>query len=84
MSNTPEIRVLADDFPKQLKELRKRKSLTQKQLADKSKVSQQTISAIENGTKEPSLRVLTAIAIVLGVILLIGLFSKKGEKNDEQ
>lgn len=84
MSNTPEVRVSAEEFPKQLRELRKQKSLTQKELAEKSKVSQQTISAIENGTKEPSLRILTSIAIVLGVVLLIGLFSKKGEKTNEQ
>jgi putative transcriptional regulator len=69
---TKPVDISIDQFPEQIKELRIQKDLTQKELADKLKVSQQTISAIENGRMDPSLKLVTAIAGVLGVAMLIG------------
>lgn len=45
--------------------LRKNKGLTQEQLAKKSRVSRQTINAIENDRYDPTLRLAFKIAEVL-------------------
>lgn len=70
--------VSEDDFPQQIKKVRQEKELTQKELAEKADVTQQTISAIENGRLDPSLKLLMLLAGILGVSLLISVFSKKG------
>jgi len=62
----------------QIKNIRKEKSISQKELAKKANVSQQTVSAIERGKMDPSLKILLAILGVLGVSLLIKALSKKG------
>lgn len=72
------IDVSEENYPDQIKQLRLEKSLTQVELAQKAKVSQQTISAIENGRLDPSLKLLIILAGILGVSLLINAFSKKG------
>lgn len=72
------INVEAEDFPSQFKQIRLNKALTQTELAEKAKVSQQTVSAIEKGKLDPSLKLLLALAGVLGVSLLINAFTKKG------
>ncbi|MEN6348270.1 MAG: helix-turn-helix transcriptional regulator [Syntrophomonas sp.] len=71
------ITITPDDFPKKLKVLRQEKGLTQKLLAERANVSQQTVSAIEQGKMDPSLKILITIAGILGVVLLIKAFSKK-------
>lgn len=68
-----------EEFPNQLRNLRKEKSMTQKELADKVQVTQQTISAIESGRLDPSLKLLLTIAGILGVALLITSILKKGD-----
>lgn len=74
------ITIIADKFASQLKQLRKEKNMTQKELAEKAQVTQQTISAIENGRLDPSLKLLITIAVALGVALLINaILSGKGE-----
>lgn len=72
---TEQIPVSISEFPAQLKELRGKYGVTQKQLAEQANVSQQTISAIESGRMDPSLKIMAAIAMVLGVVLLVGAFS---------
>lgn len=73
------ITIIADKFASQLRQLRKEKDMTQKELAEKAQVTQQTISAIENGRLDPSLKLLITIAVALGVALLINaIFSGKG------
>lgn len=63
------------DFGLRLKELRKRKGLTQKQLGDKLGVTKDAISHYENNTQTPSIDRLTKIAVCLNtsVDYLLGL-----------
>ncbi|AHF05829.1 helix-turn-helix transcriptional regulator [Desulfitobacterium metallireducens] len=73
------IEIVPEEFATQLKLLRKKKDMTQQELAEKAQVTQQTISAIENGRLDPSLKLLITIAAALGVALLIkAIFSEKG------
>ena len=74
------INVSPEEFPSQLKELRQSKSMTQKDLAEKAGVTQQTISAIEGGRLDPSFKLLLTILAVLGGMLLISTLFKKGEE----
>jgi len=53
--------------PQKLRELRKNKKLTQRQLAAYAKVSQSLISLYETGNCVPSLRVLERFAVALKV-----------------
>ena len=48
-------------FAENLKNLRKAKGLTQKQLADRLGVDQRTVSAWENGVCEPSFSILLSL-----------------------
>lgn len=77
------VQVSAEEFPAQLKQLRKERELTQKQLADQAKISQQTISAIEKGKMDPSLKIVAAIAVVLGIVLMVGAFSSARSARNE-
>ena len=52
---------------KRIKELRQEKGVTQEKLAEHLKLKQQTISAYENGTNEPDLKVLDKMARFFGV-----------------
>lgn len=52
-----------------MRELRKQKNLTLKQLADIIGVAEVTVSTYERGTREPPLSVLCTIADTLGVSL---------------
>lgn len=54
------------ELRKMLLDLRIERNLTQKELADISGVSQADISRIENGTRNPSIRVMQKIALSLG------------------
>jgi putative transcriptional regulator len=83
LKDKPLVEITHEEFPNQLKELRQKRLMTQKELAKQVHVSQQTISAIENGRMDPSLKLLATIAAVLGVALLIGAFWKKGSGNKE-
>jgi DNA-binding XRE family transcriptional regulator len=71
MDNCEQSIVLTPEtLPTQLKELRLRACLTQKQLADKVMITQQCISGIENGRVVPSVRTILTIGRILGVVLL--------------
>ena len=62
-----------------LKEIREKGGLSQAKLAEASGVPQQTISAVESGTRSPGAEVLYKLARALGVTMdeLYG-----GEKHD--
>ena len=55
------------EFHEKLMELRKEKGLTERQLGNLLNFSNQTISAWENGTREPTLDALIAIADIFEV-----------------
>lgn len=55
--------------------LRKRRDMTQAELAKKAKVSQSTIAHIENGKKDPSMDTVQRLALALDVHIAI-LFSE--------
>ena len=57
------------EFKLKLKEIRKEKGLSQKDLADKLEITQMMISKYEVNTKTPSLERLVEIASILGVTL---------------
>lgn len=55
------------NFGERIKTLRKRKSLTQADLADMLGVSKTIVSAYESGLRKPSYDVLVQIALIFGV-----------------
>lgn len=53
-----------------VKEIRKSKGMRQKELAEKSSLSQSFLSQVEKGGRRPSLRTLEKLASVLGVTVV--------------
>lgn len=70
-SSEPVIVSELDDFPERIKEIRIKNSITQKELAEKLNVTQQTVSALERGKLDPSLKMVFMIGAILGVGILI-------------
>ena len=66
-------------FKERIKELRKEKGLTQKQIANELRVSEDTVYNWEKGRSEPSIVDLINLAIVLDVTIdyLVGRTRKK-------
>ncbi len=60
-----------------LKRERERQSLSQRDLAKRSKVSSQMISAIEGKKREPTIGVVGMLALALGVVIVLGELNKK-------
>ena len=58
---------MPESFPERLKKIRKRKGLTQTQLAEKIGISYQLISYYETGRHTPSMVVLEWLCQALGV-----------------
>ena len=56
-------------FGERIEAARKKKGLTQEELAERVSVSQSMINHIENGNKKPSLETAVALANELGVTL---------------
>ena len=56
-------------FGERIEAARKKKGLTQEELAERVNVSQSMINHIENGNKKPSLETAVALANELGVTL---------------
>lgn len=52
-----------------MREARRRKGLSQQQLADRLGVSRQTVNAIENGDYNPTIRLCVGICKALGLTL---------------
>ncbi|MBP2097363.1 helix-turn-helix transcriptional regulator [Enterococcus rivorum] len=66
-----------------LKEYRKKKSLTQQELADELNVSRQTISKWENGQSEPDINSITKLSMIFNTSYeeIISWFSDKQTKK---
>ena len=60
-----------------IKELRKSKGITQKELADRTGIAQTEISRLENGTRNPSIKLLQRLAEGLDMVLNISFSPKK-------
>ena len=56
-------------FGERIEAARKKKGLTQEELAERVSVSQSMINHIENGNKKPSLETAVALANELGITL---------------
>lgn len=61
----------SEDFGPILRDLRKQRGLTQSQLSELSGLKQQTISAVENGTRNAELKTIFAILSVFNMELLV-------------
>lgn len=72
---------LWDCWSARLKAARKAQGISQEELADKARISQATVSAIENGRYGGSALTQLAIERVLG---LPNLFSRRLDDEDEQ
>ena len=73
----PKLKEYAEQYSRQLDasvavtKLRKKEGLSQQDLADKVNVSKSTIARIENGTMNPTLKMLDKIGMAVGKHLLI-------------
>lgn len=73
----PKLKEYAEQYGRQLDasvavtKLRKKEGLSQQDLADKANVSKSTIARIENGTMNPTLKMLDKIGMAVGKHLLI-------------
>lgn len=54
-------------FGQNIKQFRKQRNLTQKQLADQIEISRSYLSDIENGNKNPSIKTVKKLADSLGL-----------------
>jgi putative transcriptional regulator len=66
----------------QIREARQAKGFTQEQLAEQAGVSQRSISAIEKGSMDPSVKTLLLILGALGIGLGLYLTWKGGLTNE--
>lgn len=71
------------DFPERLVQLRKARTLTQRQLSELIDVHLTQVQRYENGTSQPTLDVLRRLAIALGVSADVLLFDKDERGPDE-
>ena len=69
---------------KTLIEARKKKSMTQKQLAERTGITQPDISRLENGRGNPSLRTLNNLARGLGMVMKVEFVAVKPEKASKK
>jgi DNA-binding XRE family transcriptional regulator len=75
LKNDPELMVEYEnmqpefDIIRAMIEARKKQNITQKELAERSGITQADISRIENGTRNPSLNVLKRLAKGMGMKL---------------
>jgi DNA-binding XRE family transcriptional regulator len=64
---TNHIKMLVEEFGKQIKERRDTLSITQPDLAEMAGISKNTLYKIETGQANPTLKVLSKIADILGL-----------------
>ena len=75
LNNDPELKAAYDalepeyDIIQAMIDARKSKKMTQKQLAEKTGITQADISRIENGTRNPSLDMMKRLAKGMGMVL---------------
>lgn len=77
LANTDDI----DTIREKIREARLAQGLTQEQLAEKAGVSQRTVSAIERGGMDPSLKTLLVILGALGLGFVLYQLWKGGTKG---
>ena len=70
-------------FPKRLAEQRKKKGLTQQDLAAKAEISLIQVRRYEAGTSQPTLDVIRRLAITLGITTDLLIFGKDERGPDE-
>ncbi|MBR4669475.1 MAG: helix-turn-helix transcriptional regulator [Butyrivibrio sp.] len=56
-------------------------NMTQKELAEKTGIAQTEISKLENGTRNPSIKLLQRLADGMGMVLQISFLPKEGAKG---
>ena len=81
MNTIYEDKSASQKFGQVIKALRKKRQLTQEDLSEKSDIGVQYISRIETGTANPTLKVISAIAVALDAALP-ELFSGLEKNND--
>lgn len=82
--STPPLPTLLDmDFPERLAQLRKARTLTQRQLAELVGVHFTQLQRYESGASQPTLDVLRRLAVALGVSADVLLFDKDERGPDE-
>jgi len=64
-----------------IKEIRRRKKMTQKRLASETSITREYLSAVENSRKVPSLVLLNKLASALGVSITDLLSDQPGAVN---
>ena len=81
MNTIYEDKSASQKFGQVIKALRKKRQFTQEDLSEKSDIRVQYISRIETGTANPTLKVISAIAVALNAALP-ELFSGLEKNND--
>ena len=81
MNTIYEDKSASQKFGQVIKALRKKRQFTQEDLSEKSDIGVQYISRIENGAANPTLKVISAIAVALNAALP-ELFSGLEKNND--
>ena len=81
MNTIYEDKSASQQFGQVIKALRKNRQLTQENLSEKSDIGVQYISRIENGSANPSLKIISALATAFEVALP-ELFSGLEKNND--
>ena len=81
MNTIYEDKSASEHFGQMIKALRKNRQFTQEDLSEKSDIGVQYISRIETGTANPTLKVISAIAVALNAALP-ELFSGLEKNND--
>ena len=71
----------SEHFGQMIKALRKNRQFTQEDLSEKSDIGVQYISRIENGRVNPTLKIVSALAVALEVALS-DVFSGLEKNND--
>lgn len=80
----PRVITDVDSLRKAIREERQRQGLTQVELAKRARVSQGTLSGIETGSMEPSVKTLLLVLGALGLAFLIGMMLGGGDKDGIQ
>ena len=81
MNTIYEDKSASQKFGQVIKALRKKRQFTQKDLSEKSDIGVQYVSRIENGSANPTLKIVSALAAALEVALS-DVFSGLEKNND--
>lgn len=82
ISNEVELEVV-DDYYKLIKEARERLKMTQQELAQKLKVSENIIKRFESGKLKPTIQQAKQLEKILGIKLLVPVEEEEGEGEEE-